>query len=379
MDKGWIRVNARDLSKIIASTVKTHIIASCIDDSSSTTPLELKLPAMGLKHPSFFMATSLLLLILLCICSLPSFALSRAMIKDDAKVLGRPVAFLQNLVGSQKGDTIEGLRHLKQYLHKFGYLIHSHSPSSSTTSTSTARNNDDEDTYDELLESAIRTYQQNYNLDVTGELDARTIDLMMKPRCGVPDIINGTTSMNSGKPTNNNHHRHHQSHVVLHYNVNPSRRKWAKTQLTYAFLNSGSALRSVTARAFKRWSAVTSFTFREVQDPETADIKIGFFAGEHGDDDPFDGPGGVLAHSYIPTIGLFHLDKEERWSTKNIPGMNEMDLESVTVHEMGHLLGLAHSSDEDAVMYPTIDNGVVKRELTEDDIDGITDLYKYLT
>ncbi|XP_068643977.1 metalloendoproteinase 5-MMP-like [Aristolochia californica] len=311
---------------------------------------------MGLAHLSFCTCVAIFLL---SICSLPSFALSRD--TKNVKPKHEPLGFLQNLVGCEKGDAVEGLRELKQYLHKFGYL-QSYSPSLDNTAR--------DDSFDDLLESAIRTYQLNYNLNVTGKLDDRTVEQMIKPRCGVPDIINGTTSMNSGKA------HHSQSagvHVVMHYNVNQGGHKWLKTQLTYAFLNSGNSLRSVAARAFSKWSAVTKFSFQEIQDPDSADIKIGFFAGNHGDDDPFDGPGGILAHSYYPTIGWFHLDKEERWSTN--PSMDEIDLESVTVHEMGHLLGLAHSSDENAVMYPTIAPGVVKRELQQDDIDGISDLY----
>ncbi|XP_068641864.1 metalloendoproteinase 2-MMP-like [Aristolochia californica] len=310
---------------------------------------------MALKLLSF-LATSLLLLF---VCSLPSPALSREI--KGVKPKHKPFGFLQNLVGCQKGDTVEGLRQLKQYLHRFGYL-QSYSPSLEGTSR--------DDNFDHLLESAIRTYQLNYNLNVSGKLDARTVEQMMKPRCGVPDIINGTTSMNSGK---SHHSRPASVHVVLHYTVNQGRRKWGKTQLTYAFLNSGDRLRSITADAFRKWSAVTKFSFQEIESLESSDIKIGFYAGDHGDGKPFDGPGGTLAHSFYPTVGQFHLDKEESWSTN--PNMKEFDLESVAVHEIGHLLGLGHSSVAEAIMYSGIPTGVVKRELHQDDIDGIRDLY----
>ncbi|KAF8403188.1 hypothetical protein HHK36_011285 [Tetracentron sinense] len=61
---------------------------------------------------------------------------------------------------------------------------------------------------------------------------------------------------------------------------------------------------------------------------------IGFHRLNHGDNAPFDGPGGTLGHSYAPTNGRFHYDANERWSTNPSPGV--MDLESVAVHKIGH-------------------------------------------
>ncbi len=55
--------------------------------------------------------------------------------------------------------------------------------------------------------------------------------------------------------------------------------------------------------------------------------------------------------------------------------MTQIDLESVTVHELGHILGLGHSQDPNAVMYASIGEGVVKRDLQQDDINGIQTLY----
>ena len=53
---------------------------------------------------------------------------------------------------------------------------------------------------------------------------------------------------------------------------------------------------------------------------------------------------------------------------------SEIYLESVTTHEIGHLIGLAHSSTPSALMYPSIaycDN----KGLTSDDINGRNALY----
>lgn len=51
-------------------------------------------------------------------------------------------------------------------------------------------------------------------------------------------------------------------------------------------------------RAFNVWSGFTDLTFT----PKSGQvhIEIRFESGEHGDGDPFDGPGGTLAHAYFP-------------------------------------------------------------------------------
>jgi hypothetical protein len=53
--------------------------------------------------------------------------------------------------------------------------------------------------------------------------------------------------------------------------------------------------------------------------------------------------------------------------------LNYIDTETVWLHEFGHALGLDHSKDPDAVMYAYYD--APQRELAQDDVDGITNLY----
>ncbi|KAI9121627.1 hypothetical protein K1719_008660 [Acacia pycnantha] len=52
-----------------------------------------------------------------------------------------------------------------------------------------------------------------------------------------------------------------------------------------------------------------------------------------------------------------------------------VDLESVEVNEIGHLLGLGHSSVEEAIMYSTISSRTRKMTLADDGIQGIQQLY----
>ncbi|KAI4314265.1 hypothetical protein L6164_027192 [Bauhinia variegata] len=275
-----------------------------------------------------------------------------------------------NFTGCHPGQKYDGLHKLKKYFNHFGYIPNA--PSNFT------------DDFDDQLEEAIKKYQKNFNLNVTGELDDKTLQQIIKPRCGVADIINGTTTMNSGKENTTSATNNTRFHTVSHYTFFEGRPRWpeGKQELTYAFWPGNQLtdqVKSVFATAFDRWAEVITLTFTETTSYNTADIKIGFFAGDHGDGDPFDGVLGTLAHAFSPTNGRLHLDGEENWVVSGDVTQSSLsssvDLESVAVHEIGHLLGLGHSSEQDAIMYPTISSRTRRVELNVDDINGIQELY----
>jgi hypothetical protein len=276
-----------------------------------------------------------------------------------------PFEFLKGLQGCQKGNKTKGIHDLKKYLEQFGYLSYNQYSKNHTHA------NDDD--FDELLESAIKTYQLNYHLNASGTLDDETVSKMMMPRCGVADIVNGTNWMRPGKKRHRN--RHGSLHTVSHYTFFDGRPKWMPTKyhLTYGFLDgTPSEAMNPVAQAFLTWASNTHFTFSQAQDVSNADIKIGFGRGDHGDGHPFDGAGGTLAHAFPPTDGRFHYDGDERWSVGAVSGA--FDLQTVALHEIGHLLGLGHSEIEGAIMYASIPQGETKG-LHADDIQGIKALY----
>lgn len=127
-------------------------------------------------------------------------------------------------------------------------------------------------------------------------------------------------------------------------------------------------------RAFKVWSDVAPLTFTRVYHGD-CDIEIKFVDGDHGDNSPFDGPNGILAHAFQPGPNIggdTHFDEAETF-TKN---SQQYNLFLVAAHEFGHALGLHHSTDQGALMYPTYPNTDPDHfRLPQDDINAIQYLY----
>lgn len=244
---------------------------------------------------------------------------------------------------------------LQSLLSQYGYLAGAYCPGH----------------YDEATAQAVSQFQSFYRLYPAedGVCDEATIQQLNRPRCGVPDP--------------------NPAHWAAGGRLSPFvtvGARWTKTQLAYKCLNATPDLpvdrqRDIIREAFNRWAQDSALRFTEVAANAVSDMSIAFHAGDHGDGSPFDEGGGsssnTLAHAFFPPpvggpfAGSLHFDEFETW--KDQPGGSGIRLYNVTLHEIGHLLGLAHSQDPDAIMYAYY--GEDRNDLRADDIAGIQYLY----
>jgi hypothetical protein len=59
------------------------------------------------------------------------------------------------------------------------------------------------------------------------------------------------------------------------------------------------------------------------------------------------------------------------------PSPENADLPTILTHELGHALGLGHSDQDRAVMWPTAGMGERRLTLNADDIEGVCDIYAF--
>lgn len=158
---------------------------------------------------------------------------------------------------------------------------------------------------------------------------------------------------------------------------------WGKSNISYSFQNGTTDIlnndeQDAIRQAFQLWSDYTNLNFTEVT--SNPDINILWAVGNHGDGFPFDGLNGTLAHDFFPPpdggtfSGDVHFDDAENWTlAEQATGAQPIDLVTVATHEIGHALGLDHSTVNCSIMNAFYTGS--HRYLAQDDIDGIRSIY----
>jgi hypothetical protein len=254
----------------------------------------------------------------------------------------------------QRGESGPDVAALRRFLSQYGYLrLPSVGLGVAEADVSISA------PYDNRVAAAVAQYQRMQALEVTGELDEPTMRRMQRPRCGVANRFG------------------------IGFSLAVSTDRWEVSPLRYRFVNGcpGHAESDVEvemASACAVWSAVSGLTF--VHAPNAAEIRVQWLSQHHGGppDLPFDGPGRNLGHAWgpgHPFEGELHLDADEEWRLDG-SGAGTADLQTQLIHELGHVLGLVHSSDPSSVMFESFEAGEVKRTLSPGDVAAIRALYE---
>lgn len=200
-------------------------------------------------------------------------------------------------------------------------------------------------TYDERTKEAVETLQRTNDLPVTGVVDQATRELMNMPRCGVPD----------------GHDAADQSEKFAIMN-----KWWGNVAKWWINNDDWNTIHINTAAMIDKWAAATNLAFPNTSD--SPDITISF--GSLG--------AGTLASTSRPAWYDYSADitvnTNYSWHYGDgAPPAGKIDYKSVILHELGHAIGLDHSSIGPAVMRGNYAG--VKRDLTLDDRVGVSSMY----
>ncbi|ODM96446.1 Matrix metalloproteinase-28 [Orchesella cincta] len=174
------------------------------------------------------------------------------------------------------------------YLNRFGYI------------------NDEDVTNNMGMSDAkpmLMQFQKMCNINQTGRLDSKTMQMMNAPRCGNLDINQTEHHMMFLKEMGANEV---DTGRYRRFAVNENGYRWKKRELTYKLGMVSKNMKSHVSRdtlldqihhAFKLWSEATNLDFIYRPNDRKVDIELSFTLRYHEQDQfPFDGPGKTLAH-----------------------------------------------------------------------------------
>ena len=284
-------------------------------------------------------------------------------------------------------------RTVLNYLNDFGYLDAFESLKTQREEPNTLDLISTED-----LQGSLMLFQFMHSLHPSGYVDTNVLAQMRVPRCGVQDIdpqdpdslraldwigsVEDVTELR--RKLQNDIYRYIKtgeegegSEVAINKRFATSNDRWYKNKLAFYIENYSYTLGEHTLaeilRALEVWTEKVEMYLYQVKEEKIADIRIRFKSREHGDRYGFDGAMGVLGHAFYPPSGEVHFDNDEEFTRYTSRGVN---LRYTASHEFGHSLGLKHSTKQGSLMSPFHPGYTENIALDEDDIEGISKLFK---
>ncbi|MEO0379335.1 MAG: matrixin family metalloprotease [Pseudomonadota bacterium] len=156
---------------------------------------------------------------------------------------------------------------------------------------------------------------------------------------------------------------------------------WSFAQTTGSFFSfdrpfSEAEYQALVREAFAAWEAALNIDFVEVADSSSVELRVGW--------DAIDGAFGTVGtaqysgvRSSDPVFSItnaeIRFDTAETWNLNKTSGGQDTNFYTVALHEIGHVLGLGHSTNRETIMFASQQDDIV--ELQSGDITGAQIIY----
>lgn len=179
------------------------------------------------------------------------------------------------------------------------------------------------------LAAALKAFQRDMGLKDDGKLGPQTRRALLDPLLGFCGVV---------------------EHIRTHEGVC----KWPTPQVTWTITGSlkprvsDGDQKAAYGMAWDYWMACCGIEAKYTTNRKTANVLMG--------SGPIDGSGSTLAWSHLPCGNALQLEQKygtaETWVLSDNPNRYEIDLVRVAAHEIGHVIGIPHLSDNGALLAP---------------------------